>query len=80
MLFPSQAASDMVKQAAKRTFEGQLELGRQLGEAEFQRQVAEQKVRGERMFQQEIDKGRKEAEAELERRVREGRESKQRKE
>ena len=41
----------MVKTAAKRTFDGQLELGRQLAEAEFMRQVAEQKIRGERMFQ-----------------------------
>ena len=46
-----QAAADMVKTAAKRTFDGQLELGRQLAEAEFMRQVAEQKIRGERMFQ-----------------------------
>ena len=29
----------MVKSAAKRTFDGQLELGRQLAEAEFMRQV-----------------------------------------
>ena len=29
----------MVKLAAKRTFDGQLELGRQLAEAEFMRQV-----------------------------------------
>ena len=34
-----QAAADMVKQAAKRTFDVQLELGRQLAEAEFNRQV-----------------------------------------
>ena len=46
-----QAAADMVKTAAKRTFDGQLELGRQLAEAEFMRQVAEQKIRGERMVQ-----------------------------
>ena len=60
----------MVKSAAKRTFDGQLELGRQLAEAEFMRQVAEQKVRGERMFQEEVEKGRKEADMELRRRVR----------
>ena len=52
----------MVKEAAKRTFDGQLELGRQLAEAEFMRQVAEQKIRGERMFQEEVEKGRQEAE------------------
>ena len=79
----------MVKTAAKRTFDGQLELGRQLAEAEFMRQVAEQKIRGERMFQvsvvtvvvmvtmmvlqEEVEKGRAEAEQELRRRVREGR-------
>ena len=84
-----QAAADMVKTAAKRTFDGQLELGRQLAEAEFMRQVAEQKIRGERMFQvsvltlvmvvtmvvlqEEVEKGRAEAEQELRRRVREGR-------
>lgn len=67
------AAADMVKSAAKRTFDGQLELGRQLAEAEFMRQVAEQKVRGERMFQEEVEKGRQEADQELRRRVREGR-------
>ena len=68
-----QAASRMVKDAAKRTFDGQLDLGRQLAEAEFMRQVAEQKIRGERMFQEEVEKGRQEAEKELRRRVREGR-------
>ena len=34
-----EAAASMVKQAAKRTFDGQLDLGRQLAEAEFMRQV-----------------------------------------
>ena len=68
-----QAAADMVKDAAKRTFDGQLELGRQLAEAEFNRQVAEQKVMGERMFQDQVEAGRQEAEKELRRRIREGR-------
>ena len=64
---------EMVKVAAEQTYQGQADLGRQLAEAEFRRQVEEEKNGGEGIFQEEVEKGRAEAEKAFRRQVEEGR-------
>ena len=44
---------EMANKGAQSLFAMQLELGRQVAENEFQKQVEQQKNRGERMFQED---------------------------
>ena len=60
-----QLTVEMVKKGAQSAYDMQLDLGRQVAENEFLKQVEQQKNRGERMFQEEVEKNRGIAEDEL---------------
>jgi hypothetical protein len=64
---------DMVVAGAAEAYRGQRDLGLQLAEAEFLRQVGEESARGERMFQEEVERQREEGEVEFRRRLQDGR-------
>ena len=47
-----QLTAEMVKKGAQRSYNMRLQLGRQVAESEFKKQVAQKKSKGERIFQE----------------------------